>query len=130
MKKTLGIIGGSLSSLLFVLPAFAVEQGILGCPDSGAFQGLCGKTIAEIVGKVINFVFVISLLIALVWLIYGGIKWMVSGGDKSAVEEARNHVVAALVGLVIIFLSFFILNFISQFFFGSTLNAITVPSLK
>jgi len=48
--------------------------------------------------------------VAVAFLIYGGIKWILSGGDKQAVESARNHIVAAIVGLVIVAGAFVIIG--------------------
>ena len=56
------------------------------------------------------------VLIALAFLIYGGVKWITSGGDKAGVEAARNMIVAAIVGLVIAFLVYFILQIIFSLF--------------
>lgn len=130
MKKIAGFIGGSLSSLALTAPVFATEtQSVLQCPSSGPFQGLCSKVLSQVVAGFINLIFVVAILIALIWLIYGGVKWMVSGGDKSAVEEARNHVISALIGLVIVFVAFFIINFLAQFLTGQGLQNLTVPRL-
>ena len=55
-------------------------------------------------------------IIAVFFLIYGGVKWIISGGDKAAVEAARNHIIAAIVGLVVALLAFFILSVILKLF--------------
>lgn len=129
MRKIAGFIGGSLSSFLVTTPVFAQ---VATCP-AGPFNAICVITknaFGDTVGRIINFAFFIAILIALVYLIYGGVKWMISGGDKSAVEEARNHVISALLGLVIVFLSYFILNFLVKFFTGTGFEAITVPTIR
>jgi hypothetical protein len=69
--------------------------------------------------------------VALLYLIYGGFRWLVSSGDKAQVASAREHLVAAIIGLVIIFLSYFILNLILGFFLGNgaSLSNLTIPTL-
>jgi len=62
-------------------------------------------------------------------LIFGGFKWLTSGGDKGAVQAAREHIIAAIIGLVIIFLSYFILNILLQFFLGVNLGTFTFPTI-
>lgn len=113
-----------------VHPALAVNGSIDPCPDNNAgagggttFWSLCSLdiTTGNPVGKIINLAFVIATLIALAFLIFGGIKWILSGGDKAGVETARNTIVAALVGLVIVFLSYFLLRLIFSIF-GIDLN--------
>lgn len=81
------------------------------------FNPLCFLTPAGgIIGNIINILFIIVVLIALIFLIYGAIKWITSGGDKTKVEGARNTIVAALVGLVLAFLAYFILQIVFQLF--------------
>lgn len=62
----------------------------------------------------IQFVFVAGIVISIAFLIYGGIKWVLSGGDKTKLEAARGHIVAAIVGLVIVAGAFVIISIIFQ----------------
>lgn len=66
--------------------------------------------------SLLTLVFIIVALLALVYLIWGGIKWVMSGGDKAKVDAARKTIIYAIIGLVFIFMSFFIINFITTFF--------------
>jgi hypothetical protein len=45
-------------------------------------------------------------------LILGGIKYLTSGGDSKKVTDAKNTVLYAIIGLVVCFLSFAIVNFV------------------
>ena len=76
-----------------------------GCPsdlfgDTGAFRQVT-NTILYIVG-----------IVAVIMLIIGGIKYVVSGGDSKKVTDAKNTVLYAIIGLVIAFLAFAIVNFV------------------
>lgn len=51
-------------------------------------------------------------IVALFMIILGGIKFLTSGGDPKQVEGARNTLTWAIIGLILILLSFFILNLI------------------
>lgn len=66
--------------------------------------------------NLIALVFVIVTALALGYLIWGGIKWITSGGDKSKIQGARSTIIYALIGLVVIFLSFFIVNVVTTIF--------------
>ncbi|MDO8621006.1 MAG: hypothetical protein Q7R31_01880 [Candidatus Levybacteria bacterium] len=82
---------------------------------------------------IIQLIFVIGIIIAIVFLIYGGIKWVLSGGDKTAVEAARNHIVAAIVGLVIILGSFLIFSLVFQLLGAQNPilgRSLCIPTLK
>ena len=70
------------------------------------------RSIGDIIGLVLSFVGVIFLLL----IIYGGISWMFSAGNEQKVEKAKNIIINAVIGLVIVFAAYFITDFIgSQF---------------
>ena len=70
----------------------------------------------NIIQVLITLIMIIATLAALAVIIFGGIRWIVSGGDKEKLQGARNMITYALVGLVVIFLSYFIINTIGDFF--------------
>lgn len=130
LKKTL-IISTSLALLPLLSPSSAFADKIVDCTGT-QFSLLCNLTntnFGATLGKVITFAFIGAVIIALLFLIYGGIKWITSGGDKTGVEEARNHVVAAIVGLIIVFLSYFIINIVVFLFTGKNLLQLELPTL-
>lgn len=136
MKRLVGVLSAALLRF-FAFPQFAFathsnnQPHVVTCPQ-GQFKALCeitGARFGETLGAVVTFAFILAIIIALAFLIYGGLKWIVSGGDKTALEEARNHIVAAIVGLVIIFLVYFILNLVITFFTGTGITDISIPTL-
>lgn len=127
MKKGFGFILGTGSALLASTVSFAQTQINL-APPSGAIASVKLENIPQFI---ITLLFVVGIVIALAFLIYGGIKWILSGGDKAAVDAARKHIVAAIIGLVIVVTAFVLLNFVFQILFGSTFNLahLCIPSL-
>lgn len=106
MKKIVGFI--SISIYFFSATAIAFAQTPINLqPPTGSINNVAIQNIPQFI---ITLLFVIGIIVAISFLIYGGIKWVMSGGDKAAVESARNHIVAAIVGLVIVAGAFFILN--------------------
>lgn len=135
MKRISGFIG-SLSLLLLAFPPVALAANVISCPSDaakgGQFNPLCNLTtdnLGSTLGTIITFAFIGATIIALAFLIYGGVKWTVSGGDKTAIEEARNHVISAVVGLVIVFLAFFIINIVVFLFTKQSLMNLQLPTL-
>ncbi len=117
--------------LSLATPAFAGDL----CPKgagSSAYYVLCNLSLGgSAFGNLITIVFIISTLLALVYLIWGGIKWVLSGGDKTKVDAARAAIVAAIVGLIIIFLSYFILNVVVGIFVpGFNIQSVTLPTIN
>lgn len=78
---------------------------------AGSITQLC---LTQLPQFLIQLIFIIGVIVAIIFIIYGGIKWVLSGGDKSAVESARNHIIAAIVGLIIVVGAFFIIGIIFQ----------------
>ncbi len=87
-------------------PAYAQEGG-LKAPGGSIATDLKVETIPQ---YIVNAMFLIAAFLAVAYLMFGGIKWITSRGDKIAVESARKHIVAAVIGLVIVAGSFFALN--------------------
>ena len=69
-------------------------------PSGGIFQ-----TIVNI------FLFVIGA-IAVIMLVYGGIRYTVSGGDAKNVTAAKDTILYAIVGIVVAILAYAIVNFV------------------
>ena len=130
MKKIAVIAAAVAAYAASALPAFA---DINACPQGGQFNLLCNldaNHFGSVLGSAITFVFVIATLIALAYLIWGGIKWITSQGDKNGVEAARGHIIAAIVGLVLIFVSYLVINVLLAFFApGASLQHLVLPSL-
>ncbi|MBQ6449751.1 hypothetical protein IJJ08_02510, partial [bacterium] len=73
---------------------------------------------------VITLIIVVAALLTLFYLVMGAIAWITSGGDKGKVEEARNKITAAVIGLLILAAVWAIFNLVLTIAFGgaSTLN--------
>jgi hypothetical protein len=105
------------------------------CPkdNNGAnFSVVCNLSFSDnTFGNIVTIVFIVAILLALTYLIWGGIKWVLSGGDKAKVDAARGAIVAAIVGLVIVFLAYFIINIIVPIFVpGFSLQNLSLPAIN
>jgi len=84
--------------------------------------------LGSLVGGAVGLVIIFALIIAFFFLIIGGIKWITSGGDKAQVEEARNQITNALIGLAIVAAAWAIMKLIG-FFFGIDPFSLDVPTI-
>jgi hypothetical protein len=113
--------------------AYAALGNANPCASLGQFSSLCSLNNASfgfVVSTAIKLILIITVIIAVFYFIFGGIKWILSRGDKEKVEDARNHIIASVVGLMMAFLAFFIINIVFGFFFpGKTLQDLTLPTL-
>lgn len=81
------------------------------CLENGDVATLA--CIPVLVHNIINAALAFSGLIALVLIIYGGIMYITSKGDQAKIDTAKKTLTYAIVGLIIIFFSFFIVGLIS-----------------
>lgn len=69
--------------------------------------------IPVIIKLVVNAALVFAGIVALVLIIYSGIRYITSRGDQTALDSAKKTLTYAIIGLIVIFLSFFIVNLVS-----------------
>ncbi len=136
MRKLLRVIIPILMCGIIAIAAVAGSASALTLQD-GAAAAQCDGCPSELFGdtgvfrQVTNVVLYIVGIIAVIMLIIGGIKYVVSGGDAKKVTDAKNTVLYAIIGLVICFLAFAIVNFVisalpsSEEETGALLNAVT-----
>ena len=98
-------------------------------PQAGQFVPLGKLTVPQIVSGFIKMSLVIAALIFFFVLVIGGIRWILSGGDKANTEAARSQITAALVGLVVVFAAWAIVQLI-QVFFGVDIFSLTLPKAE
>lgn len=84
-----------------------------------------------VVRGIIRFILLVGFVLAFIMLLVGGIRWILAGGDEKAVANARNTITAALIGLVIILVSFAIIKLVETFFGVTIISGdVTVPKFN
>lgn len=66
----------------------------------------------DIIATVINIFSVVVGVIAVIMIVYGGFRYITSGGDSGKVTSARNTILYAIIGLIIVALAQFIVKFV------------------
>jgi hypothetical protein len=112
---------------LFTTLAQAGEKIDLKPKAGSQFAPLGNLTIAGIISGLIRFSLVVAALAFFFILVIGGIRWIISGGDKAQTEAARSQITAALVGLVVVFAAWAIVQLINTFF-GVNIFQLSIPS--
>lgn len=109
--KTILLYVGCLALLLSFLFSLSSFSPVYAQELKAPGGSLAADTKVEAIPQyIVNLMFLIAAFLAVAYLMYGGIKWITSRGDKIAVEAARKHIMAAVIGLVIVAGSFFALN--------------------
>ncbi len=74
------------------------------------------EMLAGLIPMLIGLAFVIAAVVFFFIFLVGGIRWITSSGDKVQIEAARNTIMNALIGLVIVLSLFAILKLIETLF--------------
>ncbi len=126
MKKLITFSTAAYISLMTALPAAA--QGQINLEPTQNIP--TNTTIGDAIRFIINGLVVLGIVAALIFLILGGVKWVISGGDKAAVEAARNTIIAAVIGLVVVLLAWVVLNVVLEIVgIGGLTTLFNIPTL-
>ena len=106
-----------------------LAQQPLNLSPGGQFSGLNNITIANIISALIILILIIAALVFFFMLVFGGISYITSGGDKAQTEAARGRITAALIGLVIVFAAWAIINLVN-IFFGINILQLNIPNAQ
>lgn len=79
------------------------------CTSTGAEPG---QKLNDIIRLVINIFSLIVGVIAVIMIIIGGLKYITSGGDSGNITSAKNTILYAIIGLVVVALAQFVVRFV------------------
>ena len=74
----------------------------------GGIQG----SLQDYIKAIINAALLLAGVVAVAYLIIGGYKYVTSSGNAEAVEAAKTTILNAIIGLVIIFAAYVIVDFV------------------
>ena len=93
----------------------ATDLKITSTPEAGQCAQAAGDTetrVNSLITKIINILSVIVGIVAVIMIIFGGFKYITSGGDSGNVTGAKNTILYAIIGLIIVALAQFIVRFV------------------
>jgi len=129
-KKTLtGVFAAFVFALVAVFApiaptANAVDSGTCASGATGGAQagidcargeGTPGQLFdgpGSIFTTIVNVLLFLIGAISVIMLIYGGIRYTTSGGNSASVTAAKNTIMYAIIGLIIAFLAFAVVNWV------------------
>lgn len=101
LSRALAFISGLL---LFPLSASALTGVTVPSLKSG--NNLVGAVVF-----IVNAFLVLVSVLALIYIIIGGVKYITSAGDEKGFSSAKNTILYAIIGLIVIGLAAVIVNF-------------------
>lgn len=79
-----------------------------------------GSDFAQLFVNVINFLMEISIVLVVLFFLYGGFRLLTSAGSPEAAGEARKAMTSAVIGLVIILVAWVAVNTFMTLFVNCT----------
>ena len=117
MKKLTATLTGSLVALATFLTLgptvsaqSAIQEGAEAARGSGQPTELFGD--GGVITTITNTLLFIVGALAVIMIIFGGIRYATSAGNASSVTAAKNTILYALVGLIVAFLAFAAVNWV------------------
>jgi len=107
-----------LVSLLVFAPLLVADAQLnrnLPCDTATGLNCNAGTDINQLIKTVINWLLAIAFGVAVLFLIIGGFQYIISAGNEEAAEKGKGTAVNALIGIVIIILSYVIVNVVANF---------------
>jgi hypothetical protein len=105
-----------LGASAFLMPAplvsaNAIDDACAADPNSTICKNK-DQEIGPIITTVINVLLFIVGIISVIMIIVGGIMYTTSAGDSGTVTKAKNTIMFAVIGLIVAFLAFAIVNWV------------------
>jgi hypothetical protein len=93
-----------------------VQQGLanIGNPFPGGQLTQPGS-VEEWIAAIINIALYLAGILAVIFIIYGGFLYITSGGNEAQAKKGRATLTYAIIGLVLVILSFVIIRVITSF---------------
>ena len=87
-------------------------QGTSGTDCGNAGKGSTNDSLKTLASKIVSIFSIVVGIIAVIMVIYGGFRYITSGGDSGKVGSAKNSLIYAIIGLVIVALAQFIVHYV------------------
>jgi uncharacterized membrane protein YidH (DUF202 family) len=114
-------------------------QNIFGTVNAPAGSEFVGNDPVGGAGNLITFliqiVFLVAGLAALVYLLWGALDWLMSEGQKEKLSKAQSKIVNAIIGLLLVVVAFTVFSFMMGTVLGGKFGIdenfrITIPRIN
>lgn len=72
------------------------------------------NVLTQIISGLIPIIFALAGLLVLVKFVSGGFSYMTSGGDSKKVEKAQADLTQAIVGFIVVFVSYWLIQIVEK----------------
>lgn len=120
IAASLGLLApAALPATVFAQDTTTIEEGLcqgaqlqVGSSCQEVTDADAAGGVNDIITTVINIFSIVVGVIAVIMIIVGGLKYITSGGDSGNITGAKNTILYAVVGLVVVALAQIIVRFV------------------
>ena len=102
MKKFNKIAQISIASVAIMMPLLAFAQLPVPTNPVAAATGLTLSEIEQRIVDIAQFLIVISVIVAVIFIIWGGIKYVMAGDDAAKAGSAKSTILNGVIGALVI----------------------------
>jgi len=84
--------------------------------DAARTQEMSTKPISTTIGEVVNIFLYFVGAVAVIVVIWGGFQYITSSGDSQKATTAKNTIMYAVIGIVVVVMSYAIVNWVFGLF--------------
>ncbi len=100
------------SVLLMAAPVLAGDYGLTETSKAVGFETGDQNTFSGIITRVVPTVFVVLSFAFFGLMLYAGFRWLTSQGNEDAISNAKDTMQTAIIGVVIVTVSYAITRFV------------------
>jgi len=83
-------------------------------PLEDSFTGKTITNLGDLISAIIPYIFGIVGFVLLLMIVFSGFQMLTSTGNPKVMESGQKRLVNALIGFIIVFLSYWIVKFVGQ----------------
>ena len=123
--KTLAVLALAVPAVAIAISLFNPLQAFAATCIPGVYTIVNGAACAQPAGtsgtlfgeggvftSIVNTALFVIGAVAVLMLIYGGVRYTISGGDEKSITSAKNTILYAIIGIIISVLAYAIINFV------------------
>ena len=114
------VLGVGLTTVTVGAQGAQIKDGLKSANSGKEVKG--GVKVKSTVGSIVNWLLFAIGAIAVIMIVWGGIKFATSAGDSNKVTAAKNTILYAVIGLAVAVLAFAIVNFVVSHLTDGTLT--------
>ena len=100
MNKYKNILVMIVFGAMLALPLMSMAINAPGVPVAG--QAVTLDEVERIINGIARFLIVISVIVAVIFIVYGGIRWIVARGDPTGVKAGQDTIKNGIYGALVI----------------------------